>query len=114
MVGGGHPKGRIAMNTPHNIKAWLVLAAVAIGTAGCANDGSVSGYAGYGYGYYDPWYRYDVIVRPGYPPHPPVRPVHPIEPPHRPVRPVHPIERPPRPTPLPARPMPRPAPSQLR
>lgn len=64
---------------------------------GCSSNGSVHGsvYYGYSYGYYDPWYRNDVIVRP------------------RPPRPEHPIARPPpvRPTPLPARPMPRPAPA---
>ncbi len=71
--------------------------------AGCASDGQMHGsvYYGYGVSFYDPWYHDDVIVVP-----PPGRP-------DRPVRPVHPIEppRPPvRPTPLPARPMPRPAP----
>jgi hypothetical protein len=64
--------------------------------SGCSSNGSVHGSVSYGYGYYDPWYRHDVIVRPPPPP----------------VRPEHPIARPPpaRPTPLPARPMPRPAP----
>jgi hypothetical protein len=67
--------------------------------AGCASDGSTHGYVsygvGYGYGYYDPWYRHDVIVRP-----PPVQ-----RPPDRPVRPTPLPARP-----LPARPIPRPAP----
>jgi hypothetical protein len=67
---------------------------------GCSSSGSVAthGSVGYSYGYYDPWYRHDVIVLP------------PARPPERP-RPEHPIHRPPRPTPLPARPLPRPAPA---
>jgi hypothetical protein len=71
---------------------------------GCAGNGSVHGSVyygvGYGYGRYDPWYRNDVIVRP--PANRPDRP-------SRPDRPTRP-ERPVRPTPLPARPIPRPAP----
>ena len=87
--------------------------------AGCESTGGsvyVGGYYGYGYDYYSPWYRHDVIVRPPPPHHrPPVRPEHPIERP-----PARPPTRPPvRPTPLPARPMPsrpmpRPAPARMR
>jgi hypothetical protein len=62
---------------------------------GCASGGGSVHYQ-YGAPYYDPWYRYDVIVQP---PPPGYRP-----------RPEQPIYKPPpaRPTPLPARPMPRP------
>jgi len=86
--------------------------------SGCESTGGavyVGGYYDYGYGYYSPWYRHDVIVRPPPPHRPPVRPEHPIERP-----PVSPPTRPPvRPTPLPARPMPsrpmpRPAPARMR
>ena len=92
------------------IKGLILMLVVLVG--GCSSNGSttVSGYYEYRYGYYDPWYRHDVIVRP--PARPPARP---------PVRPEHPIERPPsrprppvRPTPLPSRPMPRPAPRRMR
>ncbi len=86
--------------------------------SGCESTGGsvyVGGYYGYDYGYYSPWYRHDVIVRPPPPHRPPVRPEHPIERP-----PARPPTRPPvRPTPLPARPMPsrpmpRPAPARMR
>ena len=88
------------------MKGAILILALLVG--GCSSTGSttVGGYYEYRYGYYDPWYRHDVIVRP--PARPPVRPEHPIErPPSRPRPPV-------RPTPLPARPMPRPAPRRMR
>jgi hypothetical protein len=82
--------------------------------SGCESTGGsvyVGGYYDYGYGYYSPWYRHDVIVRPPPPHRPPVRPEHPIaRPPARP--PVRPAPLPARP--MPSRPMPRPAPARMR
>lgn len=85
------------MNQAQQIRASLACGAivVALMIGGCASDGAVYGSVSYnyGYGFYDPWYRNDVIV---------------VNPPARPRPPVH---RPPvRPRPLPARPLPRPAP----
>jgi len=82
-----------------------LLGVAALLVAGCAGDTRFYGSVSYSYGYYDPWYRHDVIVRPPYRPDRPVKPTHPI---HRP-----PPSRP-RPTPLPSRPMPRPAPARVR
>jgi len=85
------------MNRSRGIFAGIAICATALPliVGGCSSNARVYGSVSYnyGYGYYDPWYRNDVIV---------------VNPPARPRPPVH---RPPaRPTPLPARPLPRPAP----
>ncbi len=53
------------------MKGLILMLALLMG--GCSSNGSttVGGYYEYRYGYYDPWYRHDVIVRP--PARPPVR-----------------------------------------
>lgn len=78
-----------------------IAVAAAVMLSGCSTGSSRVGFS-YSSGYYwgdDSWYYHDHYrPRPPYPPG------------YRP-RPEHPIARPPvRPTPLPARPMPRPAP----